>query len=122
MVSLCLASALLGATTPLCYELAAELTYPAPEGISAGILSFLNNVGGLLLLLVMPNVPLSYSNCLMTGSVLLSVLCVGCATERYTRTEADMDARAALDPESNLNGVSYVRNHNFPYGRVSIYK
>jgi len=88
-VSLGLASALLGATTPLCYELAAELTYPAPEGISAGLLSFLNNVGGLILMVIMPNVPDSYSSIMMTASVLLCLGLVCFATERYLRSDED---------------------------------
>ena len=42
--------AVLGCTSPLFFEFAVELTFPAPEALSAGIIAYLNNVGCLILL------------------------------------------------------------------------
>ena len=46
------------AAVPLMYELACELAYPTSEGAANGLLTYVNNVGGLLFLAVfsIPNV------------------------------------------------------------------
>jgi hypothetical protein len=46
----CAASTFLGATTPLFFELGAEVTYPSNEGVSAGLISGMLNLGGLIIL------------------------------------------------------------------------
>ncbi len=43
-VLFCAASAFLGATTPLFFELGAEVTYPSNEGVSAGLISGMLNL------------------------------------------------------------------------------
>eukprot|EP01047_Picozoa_sp_COSAG01_P058526 COSAG01_NODE_6909_length_3443_cov_13.005981_2_plen_97_part_00 len=43
-------TSLVGATTPLFFELGAEVTFPSNEGVSAGLISGMLNLGGLVLL------------------------------------------------------------------------
>jgi hypothetical protein len=43
-------ASLVGATTPLFFELGAEVTFPSNEGVSAGLISGMLNLGGLVLL------------------------------------------------------------------------
>jgi MFS family permease len=50
-VSITLGGIALGGAQPLYYELAAELTYPVPEVISASFITLFNNVGDSHLLL-----------------------------------------------------------------------
>jgi len=87
---LCFASAMLGASTPLFYELGAELTYPANEGISAGVVSMLNNAGGLILLFVMPAIAKSWNSALMFGSVVLCSVLMVFVKEKYLRGQKDL--------------------------------
>ena len=64
----CAASAFLGATTPLFFELGAEVTYPFNEGISAGLISGMLNLGGLVLLVGLAAIPASWDGALITGA------------------------------------------------------
>lgn len=47
-ITLCLQYFFAFAPTPLYYEAAVEVTYPVPEGTSAGVISVLMNVAGLI--------------------------------------------------------------------------
>ena len=47
-----LATLLLNASVPLYYEMACEVTYPVAEGITNFVLTLVNNIGGLLFLLI----------------------------------------------------------------------
>ena len=73
----CAASFLLGLTQPLFFELGAELTYPANEGVSAGLVSGMLNAAGLVLC-VSPST-LSPKNCSAHG------LCAGWRCWRTSR-------------------------------------
>jgi len=66
-----LAGLFLGATSPLFYELGAEMTFPVSEGTSAGILTLLLNVGALIFLAVSAYTDPNWMNVIMTGSVCL---------------------------------------------------
>ena len=49
---------LLGSTSPLYFEMACEVTYPVAEGVTNLVLTLLNNIGGLVFLIVLmiPNI------------------------------------------------------------------
>lgn len=51
-------SLFLGAASPLFYEMACEVTYPVAEGVTNLVLTLVNNIAGLLFLLVqlVPNI------------------------------------------------------------------
>lgn len=53
-----LATLLLNASVPLYFEMACEATYPVAEGITNFVLTLVNNIGGLVFLLVnmIPNI------------------------------------------------------------------
>jgi len=57
-VSIILGTLLLNATPPLYFETACEVTYPVAEGVTTLVLTLMNNVGGLIFLLVqmIPNI------------------------------------------------------------------
>ena len=53
-----LGSVCLSAGVPLLFELSCEVTYPVAEGITAGIVTWLSNLAGLIFLFIMmiPNI------------------------------------------------------------------
>ena len=52
-VAVTLASIFVNGSVPLFYEISCELCYPQPEGIVGGFLTVLNNIFGILFLLVL---------------------------------------------------------------------
>ena len=85
----CAASAFLGATTPLFFELGAEVTFPSNEGVSAGLISGMLNFGGLVLLVALGSIPPSWDGALITGTVLVCALLVVPVREVYLRSQYD---------------------------------
>jgi len=90
----------LTAATPLFYELGAELTYPVPEGTSAGLITFVNNVACLGIIGISPYVSTLSLNLLMAVSVLVATLLFAFMREEYRRTKAGnaMDAAGYTQP------------------------
>lgn len=61
-VLLIVAALFQGATDPLFYEITAEVTYPLPEGISAGLIVLIYNASTLIMLLVAPHIDIKVVN------------------------------------------------------------
>lgn len=71
VVVLTVASVLFGLGAPVCFELGAELTFPAHEGVSSSAYSFTMNVGGFVLIAV-----LSAGGSALTGAVSCALMAV----------------------------------------------
>ena len=92
----------LGACTPLWLELGAELTYPAPESTSAGLIILVQQIGTLVMLAVAPELaqnsdPTSRgvstkpnANFIMSVVVLAALIVTFTVTEDYRRTRAGL--------------------------------
>ncbi|KAG8432141.1 hypothetical protein GDO86_016683 [Hymenochirus boettgeri] len=82
----------LNGTIPIFFELFVETVYPVPEGIACGLVTFLSNMfmGILLLFLTLYHIELSWLNWCLTGSCLLSLLCILCFRESYDRLYLDV--------------------------------
>eukprot|EP00727_Mastigamoeba_balamuthi_P008860 m51a1_g4597 putative adenylate and guanylate cyclase catalytic domain protein (819) ;mRNA; f:210120-218118 len=78
-----------GAMTPVYMELAAELSFPVPEDVSAGVISWLSNLAIVVSLFIAPRVPPSWFNAgsasFMVGSAALMVA----VREVYSRSDVD---------------------------------
>ncbi|XP_033744145.1 solute carrier family 49 member 4-like [Pecten maximus] len=90
-VSIILGTLLLNASPPLYYEMACEITYPVAEGITNLWLTMMNNVGGLIFLLVqmVPNIGTSWENWCVIGAVVVCIPVLCTMDERYNRLEVD---------------------------------
>ena len=75
-------------TMPLEYELAAEVSFPSPEGTSGGLLSFVNNAGGLLLLAVSSKLG-TWNTAAMAITAAVALLLLIPVQQRYMRREHD---------------------------------
>lgn len=103
-----------GAADPLFYELGAELTHPAPEGVSAGLLVFILNLTTLVMVCVPPGNG-QIMNWLYLASIFLCCGCVLAVRERYNRPS---DGAVAHDPSvagsaclEEQGAVRTVRQH-----------
>ncbi len=83
------AAACLGATSPLFIELGAEISYPASEGISAGLVSATINLAGLVLLVWLDHVPSDWLSAMVTLVTMLCAALFGPVREEYIRTDFD---------------------------------
>lgn len=68
-----------GATSPLYYELTAELVYPVPEGVSLGVLILVQNIAGLSVIILSSFLDyaapaLNFALAVIVGGVFLTVL------------------------------------------------
>ncbi|OWF51146.1 disrupted in renal carcinoma protein 2-like [Mizuhopecten yessoensis] len=90
-ISIILGTLLLNATPPLYYEMACEITYPVAEGISNLWLTMINNVGGLIFLLIqmIPNIGTTWENWCVLGAVVICIPVLCTMDERYNRLEVD---------------------------------
>lgn len=84
-VAICLAGLAQSATSPLLYELCAELTYPVPEGTSAGILALLWNFFSLVVIFISPLIPPGAVSGIYTATSALVIVMVGTVKEVYKR-------------------------------------
>ena len=82
-----------GGCDPLFYELCAEITYPLPEGMSAGFITFASNAASLIFFFVAPKVSTDYINTLTTASMALAMLLALAAKESYQRSLKDAQGR-----------------------------
>ncbi|CAH1773429.1 unnamed protein product [Owenia fusiformis] len=87
------------AATPLFYELCCELSYPIAEGITNLFLTMLNNVTGLIFLLVfmIPHVGTMWMNWFMIGSIIVCLPILFIMKEKYSRL--DIDEQRVAPPE-----------------------
>jgi len=67
------------------YELCAELTYPVPEGTSAGILAFIWNAAALVMIFLSPIMNPDYINTIVTITILVCIGMVISVQETYNR-------------------------------------
>lgn len=90
-ISIIIGTLLLNASPPLYYEMACEITYPVAEGITNLWLTMINNVGGLIFLLVqmIPNIGTSWENWCVIGAVVVCIPILCTMDERYNRLEVD---------------------------------
>ncbi len=79
-----------GACDPLFYELAAEITYPLPEGTSAGLITFVYNAAALIMLYVAPVVSITWMNTMATLTFIISAVLTMLVRERYLRLDCDL--------------------------------
>jgi len=77
------------ATSPLFYELCAELTFPVPEGTSAGILALLWNTASFVIIFLSPVISSKCMNPIMTGCIVVVLLMVLAVKEVYKRPRDD---------------------------------
>jgi len=88
VVSLTLAGFFQGVTSPLFYELAAELIYPVKEEMSAGILVLLLNAAAAVLIFLNSVLTAGYMNFFMTATIAgVLVLVVVFVKEEYRRPQ-----------------------------------
>eukprot|EP00658_Telonema_sp_P-2_P026457 TRINITY_DN20684_c0_g1_i2.p1 TRINITY_DN20684_c0_g1~~TRINITY_DN20684_c0_g1_i2.p1 ORF type:complete len:138 (-),score=19.73 TRINITY_DN20684_c0_g1_i2:284-697(-) len=73
------------ATSPLFYELCAELTFPVPEGTSAGILALLWNLASFIIIFLSPVINKTCMNPIMAGCILAVLLMLLTVKEVYRR-------------------------------------
>ena len=95
-VSLTLLGLLVGATCPLAFEFAAELTFPLSESVSGSAISGLNNAASLLFLFVAPQVAGKTMNAIMLGTAVACTLLLLPVAESYARMDAE---------EAGVNGI-----------------
>lgn len=89
-LSLFVGGATVGMTVPLMYELCAEMTFPVPEGTSAGLLVFVFNIGACVVLVVSSYIDVDWMNTVWCSTVVLALVLIACGvTEAYKRTDAE---------------------------------
>ena len=71
--------------TPPALELAAELTYPTPEGTSAGIYFFVQNASSFGLLFCLMNIDPIWSNSIMLGTCIVCCILLLFVVEEHAR-------------------------------------
>ena len=88
VLAICLSGFFSGVSTPLFYELSAEIIYPLKEGMSAGILVLLLNATSCITIFL-NNVESGTSmNLIMTVTIGLVLVCVLCfIEEKYNRPQ-----------------------------------
>jgi len=76
---------------PLFFELCCELSYPVAEGLTNGVLTLLNNIVGLVFLLVLmiPNVGAAWMNWTLLGSFTVCLPFLILTKEKYSRLNID---------------------------------
>mmetsp|Transcript_3494 Transcript_3494/g.4814 ORF Transcript_3494/g.4814 Transcript_3494/m.4814 type:complete len:444 (+) Transcript_3494:1752-3083(+) len=95
IASCCFLGLFTTAILPLCLEAGVEVTYPVPEGISAGCVMMSAQVFGILFIIAMTFVTeyyedqLDYANWSLVGCVLLSCVMMVFFKEDYKRMEAE---------------------------------
>ncbi|XP_059165974.1 solute carrier family 49 member 4 homolog [Physella acuta] len=82
---------LINAAVPIIYELGCELAYPTSEGAANGLLTLLNNLGGLIFLAIffIPNVGTMWMNWTVIGSIIVCLPMIAVLKSRFNRLEVD---------------------------------
>merc|ERR1719473_2241434 len=98
MASLFAASFLMGlgngGANPLFYELGAEITYPVPEGTSAGVLVLIWNATSFIVIFLPKGIGLAM-NWIFLGLIVFCMVLVASAKEKYLRP-ANNDSKSLL--------------------------
>ncbi|KAK6186018.1 hypothetical protein SNE40_008137 [Patella caerulea] len=83
----------LNSSVPLLFELACELAYPIGEGTTNGVMTILNNLGGLIFLfiLMIPNIGTIWMNWTLIGATVVCFPLYGMLKETYNRLNIDED-------------------------------
>ena len=84
----------MGFCYPLYMELAAEITYPAPEGVSSSGIGFMYNVSALIVLSVESTIDPKSINFIMAVTVAASLSLLTCVNESYCRSEKEEEYSA----------------------------
>lgn len=88
---LILGAIFLSSVSPLFFELCCESTYPVAEGLTNSVLTWLNNLLGLIFLLVLmiPQIGKEWMNWCLAGSAAICIPILCLVKERYTRLDID---------------------------------
>jgi len=99
-VSVCLC-----AQVPLFFELCCELCYPVSEGLTNGVLTLLNNIVGLVFLLVLmiPNIGETWMNWTLLGAIAVCLPLCYFTKEIYGRLDIDEQSNNSLDKDTPDN-------------------
>lgn len=89
--------------SPIFYELCAELTYPVPEGTSAGILAFIWNAAALVMIFLSPVINSDYINTIVTITVFVCIGMVLSVKETYNRPQDALPDQGRPSASPNLN-------------------
>ena len=79
-----------GARDPIIEELTAELTYPADEGTSAGVYTFIYNAGALGLIFAASSLPVVWLGICTIASLALALLLLVLVKEQYRRRDSSV--------------------------------
>ena len=90
-ITICLGNIGLWAGAPILYELSCECTYPVAEGTTVGIMTWLDNIPGLILLLVfmIPNIGSSWTNWTLVAGTAVSIPILLLFKEEFSRFNID---------------------------------
>lgn len=81
----------LGGASPLFFEMACEVTYPVAEGVTNLVLTLVNNIAGLLFLLVqLLPIGTMWENWCLIGAIFICLPVLFLLKERYNRLDIDM--------------------------------
>ncbi|XP_055859785.1 solute carrier family 49 member 4-like [Biomphalaria glabrata] len=100
-------NSLLNAAVPIMFELGCELAYPISEGAANGVMTLLNNLGGLIFLLIffIPNVGTLWMNWTLIGSTAICIPMIMVLKSRFNRLEVDegVEPKVYVDQEVDVN-------------------
>ncbi|XP_072029148.1 solute carrier family 49 member 4-like [Amphiura filiformis] len=98
-VSLIVLAVIIRTTIPLYFEITVEGTYPVAEGITAMIMTWLNNLYGLIFLLVFlsPSIGVLWTNYSLLGAMAICIPMLLVYQERYNRLSQDTVAENKHD-------------------------
>ena len=84
-----------GVAWPPLFEIAAEITYPVSEGTSGGFTGLMNNLGGVVIMYMMPFFSTATMNLilnpLVVGCGIVSCVCFALVPMQMKRQEAEND-------------------------------
>ncbi len=94
-ITICLGNIGLWAGAPILFELSCECTYPVAEGTTVGIMTWLDNIPGLILLLIfmIPNIGSSWTNWTLVAGTAVSIPILLLFKEEFSRFNIDTQDR-----------------------------
>ncbi|CAL1547874.1 unnamed protein product [Lymnaea stagnalis] len=103
--TLIVGGSLIYAAVPLMFELACELAYPTSEGAANGMLTYLNNMGSMLFLLVLsfPDVGTTWMNWALTCSIFVCVPLIALLKAKFHRLEIDEGLQSSVNAELKIH-------------------
>eukprot|EP01105_Mastigella_eilhardi_P007585 TRINITY_DN1904_c0_g1_i3.p2 TRINITY_DN1904_c0_g1~~TRINITY_DN1904_c0_g1_i3.p2 ORF type:complete len:226 (+),score=64.33 TRINITY_DN1904_c0_g1_i3:806-1483(+) len=87
LIAISLAGYFVGFLAPVFFELGAELSFPVPEGTSAGLLTFVFNFSTFAVLFVAPLLPTNWLNAVAVGALAACAAATLFVRERYLRRD-----------------------------------